>query len=225
MSVAIQRISELPVKGSNLSPADLLIVSVVDGSSPTGFSTVKMTGQEILNTISAPSIGQYSQIVQAPTINTTGEQSLIATGVGDGVGSLTIPANGFSVGDSFHAKLGGKINATGGGSRSEIIIKIKAGTTILATTGVFELDNATNQGWECELDFTIATLGGNGSICTNGNFAYTKDGSRQVFGYIFQDVAVLNTTVSNTLDITAEWNVLNTNDDIYSANFVLYKVY
>ena len=165
--------------------------------------------------------GLYSQTVQSATINTAPEQSIIGTGVG----TLSVPANGFSVGDSFHGKLGGKINATGGGTRSEIILKIKTGTTVLATTGVFDLDNATNQGWECELDFTIATLGATGSICTNGNFAYTKDGSRQVFGYIFQDVQPIDTTVANTLDITVEWNVLNPGDDIYSANFVLFKTY
>ena len=109
--------------------------------------------------------------------------------------------------------------------RSEITIKVKAGATILASTGVFDLDTATNQGWELELDFTIAVLGVTGSICTNGNFAYTKDNNRTVFGYIFQDVEVINTTVSNTLDVTVEWNVLNGGDDIYSANFVLYKTF
>jgi hypothetical protein len=165
--------------------------------------------------------GLYSQTVQSATINTAPEQSIIGTGVG----TLSVPANGFSVGDSFHGKIGGKINATGGGSRSEIILRIKTGATVLATTGAFDLDTATNQGWECELDFTITSLGATGSICTNGNFAYTKNGSRQVFGYIFQDVQTIDTTVANTLDITVEWNVLNGGDDIYSANFVLYKTY
>ncbi len=168
-----------------------------------------------------PPIGLYAQTVQSALINTAPEQSLI----GSGVGVLSVPANGFNVGDSFHGKLGGLINATGGGGRSEIIIKIKAGTTILATTGIFDLDTATNQGWELELDFTLAAIGATGSICTNGNFAYTKDNNRAVFGYIFQDVQTIDTTVSNTLDITVEWNVINGGDDIYSANFVLYKVF
>jgi len=174
---------------------------------------------EILN--KPTSWGNYAQTVVSATINTAPEQSIIGTGVG----SLSIPANAFSVGDSFHGKMGGLINATGGGGRSEITIRIKTGATVLASTGVFDLDNATNQGWEIELDFTIATIGAAGSICTNGNFAYTKNGSRQVFGYIFQDVQPIDTTISNTLDITVEWNVLNGGDDIYSANFVLYKVY
>ena len=63
----------------------------------------------------------YAQTVQGPTINTVGEQSIIGTGEG----SLTVPANWFRVGDSYHGKIGGLINATGGGNRSEIIIKIK----------------------------------------------------------------------------------------------------
>ena len=64
--------------------------------------------------------GLYSQTVKGPTINTTGEQSFVGTGVG----SLSAPANAFSVGDSFHGKIGGKINATGGGGRSEITMRM-----------------------------------------------------------------------------------------------------
>ena len=165
--------------------------------------------------------GLYAQTANSATINTTGEQTLVGTGVG----TLSVPANAFSVGDSFHAKVGGKINATGGGGRSEIIIRIKNGSTVLATTGVFDLDNATDQGWECELDFTIAAIGATGTICTNGNFAFVKDNDRKVSGYVFQDVEPIDTTASSTLDITAEWNVLNGGDDIYSANFVLYQTY
>jgi len=171
--------------------------------------------------VAATLYGLYSQTVQSATINTVGEQSI----VGSGVGALTVPAGFFTVGDSYHGKIGGVLNATGGGSRSELIVKIKTGATILASTGVFDLDTATNQGWECELDFTIATIGASGSIRTNGNFAYVKDNDRKVSGYIFQDVQAIDTTISNTLDITVEWNVLNGGDDIYSANFVLFKTY
>lgn len=218
MSVAIQRISELPVKGSNLDPADLLIVSVVDGSSPTGFSTVKMTGQEILNTISTPSIGLYSQTVQSSTVtNTTTPTSIIGTGVG----GLTVLANTFTVGDSYHGKIGGIISAQNG---DEITIEIKAGTTVLATTGLIPLSATSNEAWELELDFTIATVGATGTMCTNGNFAYSRT-QAPLDGYVFQDVEVIDTTIDNTLDILVTWNQAKTQDEIYSANFVLYKVY
>jgi len=165
--------------------------------------------------------GLFAQTVQGPTINTAPEQSIVGTGLG----SLSVPANGFTVGDSFHAKLGGKINATGGGGRSEVIIKIRSNGTVLASTGIFDLDNATDQGWELELDFTIISIGASGSISTNGDFVYTKDNARDVYGYIFQDVQTIDTTAANTLDVTVEWNVINGGDDIYCANFVLQKIY
>jgi hypothetical protein len=197
-----------------------------DGTTSENILLVNSSAKTItLNSNYAPigfgNYGLFSQTVQGSTINTAPEQSVIGTGVG----SLSIPANGFTVGDSFHAKLGGVINATGGGGRSEIIIKVKAGATILATTGVFDLDAATNQGWELELDFTITALGATGSISTNGDFVYTKDNARDVYGYIFQDSQVLDTTISNTLDVTVEWNVINGGDDIYCANFVLQKIF
>jgi len=200
------------------------IASPEDGSTIYNTTTKSLEIYDLTTTSWKPvsgSIGNYAQTANSATINTTGEQSIVGTGVG----SLSIPANIFAVGDSFHGKMGGLINATGGGGRSEITIKVKTGTTILASTGVFDLDNATNQGWEVELDFTIAAIGATGTICTNGNFAYTKNNNRAVYGYIFQDVQPIDTTASNTLDITVEWNVLNGGDDIYSANFVLYKVY
>lgn len=173
----------------------------------------------LLSSVSTP--GLYAQTVQGPTINTVGEQSII----GSGVGSLSIPANAFTIGDSFHGKIGGLISARGGGNRSEIIIQIRSNGTILATSGVFDLDNATNEGWELELDFTIRSIGAAGIISTNGNFVYTKDNNRSVFGYIFQDTETIDTTTISTLDITIEWSVLNSGDNIHSENFVLYKAY
>ena len=211
-----QQINQYTIDRTTFGDDDYYDVDYWDGAT---YQTAKIKGSVIRSAVS--SSGLYAQTIVSATINTVGEQSVVGTGVG----GLSIPANTFVVGDSYHGKIGGLINATGGGGRSEITINIKAGSTILATTGVFDLDTATNEGWECELDFTIASIGAVGSICTNGNFAYTKDGNRAVYGYIFQDVQPIDTTISNTLDVTVEWNVLNAGDDIYSANFVLYKTY
>lgn len=162
--------------------------------------------------------GLYAQTVQSATVtNTTTETSIIGTGVG----GLTVSPNVFQVGDSYHGKVGGVISNQNG---DEITIRIKTGTTVLATTGLISLERATTQGWECELDFTIAAIGATGTICTNGNFAYNRN-TGSLEGFVFQDVQPLDTTVANTLDITVEWNQAKPQDQIYSANFVLYKTY
>ena len=68
-----------------------------------------------------------------------------------------------------------------------LTIRIKTGSTVLATTGVISLEAVTGMGWECELDFTVAAIGATGSMCTNGNFAYNRDTGR-LEGFVFQDV-------------------------------------
>ncbi len=61
-------------------------------------------------------------------------------------------------------------------------------------------------------------------MCTNGNFAYNRN-TGSLEGFVFQDVETFNTTIANTLEITAEWGRAKTEDQIYSSNFVLYKTY
>lgn len=162
--------------------------------------------------------GLYSQIAQSAAVtNTTTETTIIGTGVG----ALTVPANGFAVGDSFHAKIGGVISSL---NNHEITIRVKAGATVLASTGLIQIEAVTALGWEMELDFTIATIGAAGDICTNGNFAYNRN-TGSLEGFVFQDVQPIDTTVSNTLNITVEWNQTNASDSIYSANFVLHRTY
>ena len=162
--------------------------------------------------------GLYAQTVQSPTItNTTTETSIIGTGVG----GLIVPANMFEVGSSYHGKIGGVISNQ---NNDNIIVRIKTGSTVLASTGTITLSTASSQGWECELDFTIATIGATGSICTNGNFAYNRN-TGSLEGFVFQDVQPIDTTIANTLDITIEWGQAKTQDEIYSANFVLFKTY
>ena len=194
------------------SPSEGLIVHATDADRPQFNNGTSWRGFGDL-------FGLYAQTVQSATITGTTETSVIGTGVG----SLIIPANAFKVGDSFHGKIGGIISDTA--NTDDITIRIKAGATVLATTGAFALDTtaATGEGWEMELDFTIATLGATGSICTNGNFAYTKTNDKKVSGYVFQDVQPIDTTVSNTLDITVEWG--QDGQNIYSANFVLYRTF
>jgi hypothetical protein len=206
---------------TSLSSDDLLDISQDTGGG--SYATKSISYADLLTQLQAainPNalFGLYAQTVVSSTVtNTTTETSII----GSGVGGLSVPADTFVVGDSYHGKVGGVISAQNG---DDITVRIKTGATVLASTGLITLEAVTSLGWELELDFTIATIGATGEICTNGNFAYNRN-TGSLEGFVFQDVQPIDTTVSNTLDVTVEWNQAKTQDEIYSANFVLYKTY
>ena len=143
------------------------------------------------------------------------------------MGTLSVPANAFSIGDSFLCSLDGLISCT---SSSEIIIRIKTTDgVLLADTGLIDLAAATNKSWLINLYFTVRTLGGAGtaSISSGGLFSYIRNGGTQFEGYVLSTVnsTTFNTTISNTLVITAQWNTDNVDNSIISRNFTLTKVY
>jgi hypothetical protein len=217
MAINRQKISQMTPKGSELDPTDLLEVSVLSGF---GYNTYSITGQQI---ISAGSYGLYTQTASStPVTNTTTETSLLD----GGVGTLTVPANGFKVGDSFHAILTGYISSV---NNHTLRIRIKTDGIVLADTGVITMAATTNRHWKLEVYFTVRTLGASGvaSIATGGTFMYTKNASTNFEGANFstETTTGFDTTISNTLSITAQWGQTNTGDSIYSEIFTLNKTY
>lgn len=153
--------------------------------------------------------------------------ALETTIIGPGVGTLTVPANAFQIGDSFQASLDGIISCT---SSSEIRVRIKtSGGTLLADTGIIDLSAATDKSWILTLYFTIRTIGGPGtaSISSGGLFSYIRNGGTQFEGYVLTkiDNTTFNTTIDNTLDVTVQWTTNNIDNSILSRNFTLTKIY
>lgn len=217
MAINRQKISQMTPKGSELDPTDLLEVSVLSGF---GYNTYSITGQQI---ISAGSYGLYTQTASStPVTNTTTETSLLD----GGVGTLTVPANGFKVGNSFHAILTGYISSV---NNHTLTLRIKSGSVVLATTGSITMAATTGRHWKLEVYFTVRTLGVSGvaSIATGGTFMYTKNASTNFEGTNFSTEITtgFDTTISNTLSITAQWGQSNTGDSIYSEIFTLNKTY
>jgi hypothetical protein len=168
--------------------------------------------------------GLFAQTANSTIItNTTTESSLI----NGGVGTLTIPANGFSVGDSFRAVFGGVVNAN---NNQTIRIKVKAGSIILLDSGLQNLGSAViDDVWSLNVDFTIRQIGAAGvaSIVSLGGFHYTKTNNASVQGFGFNVVnnTTFDTTISNVLDVTAQWGAASTGNNIYSDIFILNKTY
>jgi hypothetical protein len=153
-----------------------------------------------------------------PVSGTTVETSII----GSGTGTLSVPSNGFRVGDSFSAKLNGHISCVG---TATIHIRVKANSVLLGDTGVIALDATTDKHWELDLNFTIRSIGSVGSIASYGSFGYIKNSGLNFEGSNFVTITTLDTTILNTINITAEWNTTNSGNSIYSDIFVLNKIY
>lgn len=167
--------------------------------------------------------GFFAQTGTSETItNTTVESSLI-TG---GTGTLTVPANTFKVGESFHAKLMGRLSCN---VSATIRIRIKSSSVDLADTGVIALDASTNRVWECNVYFTIRNIGSasTASIVSAGLFTYIKNSGLNLDGANFVSIndTTFDTTIDNTLVITAEWGAASASDSISSDLFVLHKIY
>lgn len=204
----------------------LLPIGLKDARRDDEYLTCAVSVSDFVNQIQPLIPGLYGLYAQTsssdPIANTTVESSLI----GSGVGSLTVPANAFKVGDSFHAKLIGHISCNGAAT---IRLRIKANTIILADTGVVDLDTSTNQHWELSIYFTIRTLGGPGvaSIASGGIFSYIKNSGVNFEGTNFSIInnTTFDTTTDSTLKVTAEWGSANVADSIYSEIFTLTKTY
>jgi hypothetical protein len=208
------KISELTAKGSSLAQTDLIPIAEVLGG---GYVTKRVNGNNV-------NFRLFAQTANSTTITaTTSELTLI----GGGVGSLTVPANGFQVGDSFTGVLIGHLSCV---STATLQIRVKTASGILlADTGAMAMSAATTKHWKLDVNFTIRQLGAAtvASIASGGLFAYTKNSGLNFEGVNFSitNNTTFDTTVLNTLVITAQWNTNNAGNSIYSEIFTLSKTY
>ena len=176
-------------------------------------------------TIPGPTVyGLFSQTGTSVAVSATTVESTLING---GIGTLSVPANGFQVGDSFNGVLIGHLSCVG---TATLQIRIKTTTgVVLADTGAIPMNTTTNKHWKLDVNFTIRQLGvaSVGSIASGGLFSYTKNSGNNFEGVNFSIInnTTFDTTISNTLLITAEWNTNNAGNSIYSEIFTLNKTY
>lgn len=171
----------------------------------------------------ATNYGLFTQIANSPVITgTTAELTLID----GGLGSLTVPANGFSVGNSFRGDFGGLMSSK---NNDTITIRIKSGSVILADSGPQTMTAHTNAIWSLSMNFTIRNIGpaGAASIVTFANFLTVKQSNASTEGFGFNTVnsTTFDTTIPNTLDVTAQFSSTSGLNAIYSDIFILNKIY
>ena len=167
--------------------------------------------------------GLYSQTTDSTPVTATIDPTTL---IGTGVGNLSVPENRFIVGDSFRADFGGLMSAKNG---EGLRITIRTNTVILADSGLQTMGNLTDAVWSLSIIFTIRQIGGAGvaSIATFSNFTFLQQSNGNSEGFGFNNVNDFNfdTTVDNTLLVTAQWGSTEPTNSIYSEVFVLQKIY
>ena len=170
----------------------------------------------------ATNYGLFAQTGNSPTHTGTSFGTLID----GGVGSLTVPANGFSVGDSFRVDMSGLLSAQ---NNNTITIRLKSNAVILADSPAFTLPQITNQVFMLSVNFTVRSIGAAGvaSIVTIAQLHILKaaSGTQEGFAWNVINNTTFSTTVGNLLDIQAKFSSSSANNSIYSDIFILNKIY
>ena len=180
------------------------------------FITPSQTGS-LVNT----SYGLYNQTGSYTGVSASIAESSI---IGGGVGTLSVPANGFRQGDAYHVVLTGNCTFH---NNDNLRIRVKADSVSLIDTGDFTVAGAANKTWKMDVHFSIHEIGGAGTakIVSAGTFMYTKDASTDFQGVNFntENSSSFDTTIDNQLSVTAQFNH---GDNILTTQiFTLHKIY
>lgn len=209
-------ISKLPQAGS--LQGEELFVTVQGG-------VTRFTTLDSVTSVQGNSYGLFNQTGSSSPIS--GSTHISGSLISGGIGTLSVPANGFRKGDAFQATFSGIINAE---NNKTLRLTINTGNVLLADTGTINMPGITDKRWRMDIDFSIREIGvaGVAEIATAGTLMFRTNSSGDVITEIFSDVnnTTFDTTVTNTLSVLAQWGSSPSNlSSIYSKLFTLLKVY
>ena len=164
--------------------------------------------------------GGYAQIAEVTVTNTIVETTMInATGA---LGTLTLPANIMRVGSTSVLRCSGLIDT--GNTNEVITFRLFSGATQILKIVQTGLNMDAASAFSIELISTVKTVGVTGSITTTGTFT-AGNTSLQAVLRVRTQTTVIDTTVANTLNITAEWGAAKITNVITTQIVNAYNVY
>lgn len=207
-------IHNYPLEIYRIGNQDYLDVDFFNG---VGYDSAKILG---LNAQS----GKATMITDASVVTGTGEQTILN---GTFKGGLSVPANFFEVGDSYRITLRGDIGAH---NNDTLTIRVKANTIELVSSGAITLPTiSTGKAFEFNMDFVIRAIGGatTASVMSSGSFTYNKDSANIFEGKNFHALnsTTFDTTIINTLDITAQFSSANVANTLMTHIAILEKTF
>lgn len=217
--MANQKIHEYLSTATTIGAGDYYDVDKFDG---VNYTSSKISGASLM---AALKCGIYSQTAEGTDKTGTTYQSILS---GTGVGSLTVAANGFAVGDTFHADLCGILSS---GNNEIIHFDILGGAS--STVSLLSLNNTlkttTDKIFTLKLKFVIRAIGAAGvaSIATYAEFMYNDNASNKSEAYVYynENATTFDTTTANVLDLQVKFGSTSGSNKSRSELFTIHKAY
>lgn len=158
----------------------------------------------------------FTSTADATVTNTNIETTIIGTGVGN----LTLPANFLKVGRTVKIRLYGIHTVPS--SPPTLNIKFKLNSTIVSQTGAMTDKNDTNTLFWIDCSFTCRSVGASGAIRFQGAMIHqeTTD-SVNVWDMGTTANTTIDTTIAQTIGITATWSAINATTSITGTNTII----
>lgn len=163
-----------------------------------------------------PNTAMFTATADATAGNSVSELTIVGTGVG----TKTLDAGLLRAGRTLRFTVQGFITNT---ATPTLNIKIKAGSTILASTGAQTTTTITGtRAFIATATATCRTVGATGTMYTQGTFSYDTN----VTGFAMEDMVssatvTLDTTASQALDVTATWGTANVSNTMTGTNVMI----
>jgi hypothetical protein len=165
----------------------------------------------------------FAQDSSVTVTNTAAETSLLSANVGTKI----LPANFFVPGKTIRIRATGYLSEDPT-SGATLTWRVKLGTTTVLATGSFSFGAATvsNGLWELEGIITCRTTGASGTVFGQGKVSGNFSGSGSVNDFAFASMVntsakTIDTTLSQAVDVTAQWSVANPGNSITCTNVTM----
>ena len=210
--VSISLLDDFDVNNYDLLNCANVKVTNIEGigaADVTVSSNINMNTNDITNVASinrlTPVGGMYAGISDGTTITQAmGASDLLPV---SSVGGLLIPANGFSVGDSFHLVCSGIFPSENKNDDVEIELRAVLADTSVVVLGsiliALENFNTRPSNFELESDFVIRSIGVTGKVAVSFDFTFNKKITEDFKGTRKTNLATLDTTQSSRLSLNA----------------------
>lgn len=193
----------------------VLMAPVTQSSPPDGTVWYDSAAKALVTQFNG--LAQYhSTVIFVATADKTVTNTSAATSIiGTGVGSITLPANFLVAGKTLRISIGGVFSTLLTPGNLTIVVKLGS-TTIASSTISNILASASNNAFQGAGTITCRSAGASGSVSMNGNVNYDTGVLTRGFAALNNSgsTVTLDTTASQTLDITVQWATASASNSI-----------